>query len=78
MATTTALVRTPTSKPTTSTTEPSPSISPSPGTWRHPKFTEIVQRQSAATFSDRDLRKALLNALALLLSFFFTLELHTV
>ena len=73
MATTTTLARTPTSNPpTTSHPEISPcSIPPSPGTWRHPQFTEIIQRQSAATFSERNLQRAVLNALALLLSLFF-------
>jgi hypothetical protein len=86
MASTTSLVHTPTSQPTASASEISPSVQPplvlpqyppSPGTWRHPKFTEIVKRQSASTFSDRDLRRALCNALALILSFFFTSPIHT-
>lgn len=38
---------------------------PSPGTWRHPKFDEIARRQNAATFSDSNLRKLKWNAGAL-------------
>src|SRR5271154_3343121 len=50
--------------------------SPSPGTWRHPKFTEIVSRQSASTFSDRNLKIATINAIALVMSFVFSSPLY--
>lgn len=39
---------------------------PSPGTWRHPKFDEVAQRQKAALFTDGNLRKIIWNGGALL------------
>ncbi|PGH27203.1 hypothetical protein AJ80_01160 [Polytolypa hystricis UAMH7299] len=38
---------------------------PSPGTWRHPRLKEIVRRQNATTFGDRDVRRILWNGSAL-------------
>ncbi|KAI9707619.1 MAG: hypothetical protein M1836_000580 [Candelina mexicana] len=39
-----------------------PAVSTPPtGTWRHPKFDEIAQRQNAANFSHANIRKILLN-----------------
>ena len=46
-------------------------IPPSPGNWRHPKLDEIVRRQNAATFGDRNLRNVVWNASVLLAAFAF-------
>ncbi|MCJ1475809.1 hypothetical protein MMC13_004473 [Lambiella insularis] len=48
--------------------QPSPAlpVTPSPGTWRHPKFEEIAKRQQAATFTDSNVTKLLWNAAALI------------
>ncbi len=35
---------------------------PQTGTWKHPRFDEITRRQSASTFSDRNLRGLVYNA----------------
>ncbi|MCJ1409391.1 hypothetical protein MMC19_003472 [Ptychographa xylographoides] len=43
-------------------------VTPSPGTWRHPKFSEIARRQQAATFTDRNITRILWNAGALILT----------
>lgn len=40
---------------------------PSPGTWRHPKFDEIARRQNACTFTDSNVRKVIWNGGALLI-----------
>ncbi|KAK6347139.1 hypothetical protein TWF696_007218 [Orbilia brochopaga] len=40
-----------------------------PGSWKHPKFDEIVRRQDARAFSDRQLAQTLKNTGALLASF---------
>ncbi|EDN02715.1 conserved hypothetical protein [Histoplasma mississippiense (nom. inval.)] len=34
---------------------------PRPGTWRHPQLKEIVRRQNASTFGDRNVKKIALN-----------------
>ncbi|KAJ6130765.1 hypothetical protein N7512_003545 [Penicillium capsulatum] len=39
-----------------------------PGKWRHPQLSEIVRRQNAATFGDKDLRKLVWNAGALMMT----------
>ncbi|KAJ5223415.1 hypothetical protein N7468_007957 [Penicillium chermesinum] len=59
-----------------STPKATPAAAPSagsdtPGKWRHPQLSEVVRRQNAATFGDKDLRKAVWNASALVLSWFF-------
>ncbi|MCJ1392777.1 hypothetical protein MMC18_005648 [Xylographa bjoerkii] len=41
-------------------------VTPSPGTWRHPKFEEIARRQQAATFTDRNVTALLWNTGALI------------
>ncbi|MCJ1377741.1 hypothetical protein MMC17_000837 [Xylographa soralifera] len=41
-------------------------ITPSPGTWRHPKFEEIARRQQAATFTDKNVTTLLWNTGALI------------
>ncbi|KAJ6155749.1 hypothetical protein N7470_006315 [Penicillium chermesinum] len=53
-----------------STPKATPAAAPSagsdtPGKWRHPQLSEVVRRQNAATFGDKDLRKAVWNASAL-------------
>ncbi|KGQ01475.1 hypothetical protein PAAG_11825 [Paracoccidioides lutzii Pb01] len=45
-------------------------VPPSPGTWRHPKLKEIVRRQNASTFGDRNVKKIFLNGGCLILSGF--------
>ena len=42
-----------------------------PGKWRHPHLSEIVRRQNAATFSDKDVRKLIWNVGALIVTWFF-------
>ncbi|KAJ5716508.1 hypothetical protein N7493_008419 [Penicillium malachiteum] len=42
-----------------------------PGKWRHPHLNEIVRRQNAATFSDKNLRKVIWNGGALILTWVF-------
>ncbi|KAI0490473.1 nuclear pore complex component-domain-containing protein [Xylaria cf. heliscus] len=56
MAPTTAqiTVSTPTKAPATPATE-------SPGTWRHPRLREITKRQEASTFTDKNIRRILVN-----------------
>lgn len=44
---------------------------PSPGKWRHPHLKEIVKRQNAARFSDKNMRKILWNGGTLVASGFF-------
>ncbi|PGH32264.1 hypothetical protein GX50_04931 [[Emmonsia] crescens] len=44
---------------------------PSPGTWRHPQLKEIVRRQNASTFGDRNIKKIALNGGCLVASGFF-------
>ncbi|KAI9725040.1 MAG: hypothetical protein M1812_000316 [Candelaria pacifica] len=41
--------------------QPAVSTPPVTGTWRHPKFDEIAQRQNAANFSDANIRRISLN-----------------
>jgi len=42
-----------------------------PGKWRHPQLNEIVRRQNAATFGDKDVKRLLWNGAALVTSWFF-------
>lgn len=44
---------------------------PSPGTWRHPRFDEITRRKNAATFDEENARKLIWNGGALLLLWIF-------
>ena len=75
-STSTALVHstpsTPATKPTIAQTLP---LIPSPGTWRHPKFNEIIDRQANCSFTDRNRRSATTNAIILVLSLFLGAEL---
>lgn len=45
--------------------------SSTPGKWRHPQLSEIVRRQNAATFSDKDVKKLVWNGIALLITWAF-------
>jgi len=45
-------------------------VTPSPGTWRHPQLREIVRRQNAATFGDRNVRRILCNGGSLIVTCF--------
>ncbi|KAK2744770.1 hypothetical protein FQN55_006526 [Onygenales sp. PD_40] len=42
----------------------------SPGTWRHPQLKEIVRRQNASTFGDRNIKRIALNGGCLVASGF--------
>lgn len=44
---------------------------PSPGTWRHPQFDKIAQRQAAATFSSSNVQKIIWNGGALAILWVF-------
>lgn len=59
--------RTPTKAPTTPVTE-------SPGTWRHPRIEEITRRQEASTFSEKNVKRIVIN-IGLLIALFFLLPL---
>ncbi len=50
---------------------------PSPGTFRHPRTTEILARNSATTLTDGDIRRALTNVGALVLSVVFSNVVHS-
>ncbi|KAI9765314.1 MAG: hypothetical protein M1840_007513 [Geoglossum simile] len=51
------------STPISSSSQPPKSASASStGTWRHPRFDDIVRRQSASTFTDSNVKKILWNA----------------
>lgn len=54
-----------------STPIPTPDESRTPGKWRHPHLNEIVRRQNAATFGDRNVRRLIWNGAALLATWFF-------
>jgi hypothetical protein len=47
-----------------------PASTPQTGTWRHPKMDEIVRRQNAASFSDRNMRNILWNVGGIVALFF--------
>ncbi|KAJ5664843.1 uncharacterized protein N7477_007291 [Penicillium maclennaniae] len=42
-----------------------------PGKWRHPQLNEIVRRQNAATFGDKDVKRLLWNGVALVTTWLF-------
>lgn len=42
-----------------------PAATESPGNWRHPRLAEIAQRQSRSTFSERNIRQVVYNAVAI-------------
>jgi nucleoporin POM34 len=43
-----------------------PSVTDSPGTWRHPRLDEITRRRNATTFSEKNVRQIAYNVIALL------------
>lgn len=53
-----------TPKPASGVTTPQ---SGTPGKWRHPQLNEIVRRQNAATFGDKNVRKLVWNGVALVM-----------
>jgi nucleoporin POM34 len=57
------------SRPSTPVAQSSPST-PRTGTWRHPKLDEIVQRQNATNFSERNLKKIVYNVGGIIIVFF--------
>ncbi|EAQ86485.1 hypothetical protein CHGG_07738 [Chaetomium globosum CBS 148.51] len=50
--------------PVKQTTAP-PAVSDSPGNWKHPRLAEITRRQSQNVFSEKNIRKMVYNAVAL-------------
>ncbi|KAK5631099.1 hypothetical protein RRF57_006814 [Xylaria bambusicola] len=61
--------KTPTTTPTKASATP---VTDSPGTWRHPRIEEITRRQEASTFTEKNVKRILIN-IALLASLFFLL-----
>lgn len=53
------------------TPAPTPDESRTPGKWRHPQLNEIVRRQNAETFGDRNLKKLSWNTVALVATWIF-------
>jgi len=43
-----------------------------PGKWRHPQLSEIVRRQDASTFGDKNMRKLVWNGGALAVTWIFS------
>lgn len=56
-------------RPSTPVAQTASSI-PRTGTWRHPKMDEIVRRQNASSFTDRNVRNILYNSGGILMVFF--------
>ncbi|KAM0203302.1 hypothetical protein ACHAPA_005588 [Fusarium lateritium] len=54
------------STPVRTTTIGGPSVTDSPGTWRHPRLDEITRRRNATTFSEKNVRQIAYNVVALL------------
>ncbi|KAL8873184.1 MAG: hypothetical protein Q9174_001305 [Haloplaca sp. 1 TL-2023] len=52
-------------------TAQTPTATPSPGRWRHPKFDEITRRQKASTFDENSVRRVLFNAILMIALFSF-------
>ncbi|KAL5356631.1 high-temperature-induced dauer-formation protein-domain-containing protein [Aspergillus floccosus] len=50
---------------------PQPDESRTPGKWRHPQMNEIVRRQNAGTFGDRNIKKLVWNGGALFATWVF-------
>ncbi|RAK98933.1 NPCC-domain-containing protein [Aspergillus ibericus CBS 121593] len=48
-----------------------PDDSQTPGKWRHPHLNEVVRRQNAGTFGDRNVKRLVWNAIALLATWTF-------
>lgn len=52
-----------------STPKSSPSVdTQSPGKWQHPRLREIVRRQNATTFDNRNIQRILVNGGALIVT----------
>lgn len=68
----------PASSPAPSTPAQTPPPKPSPGTFRHPRLTEIISRQSRSTLKDSNIRSATINAAAIFLSFIFSRDIHEI
>ena len=47
-----------------------PVATPSPGSWRHPKFEEIAARQNAATFTSSHVKTIVWNGGILLATYY--------
>ncbi|KAI0525411.1 nuclear pore complex component-domain-containing protein [Xylaria bambusicola] len=64
-------VSTPTKKtPTRTPTKPSATpVTDSPGTWRHPRIEEITRRQEASAFTEKNVRRILINVSLLIFLF---------
>lgn len=56
--------------PVRTTTIGGPSVTDSPGTWRHPRLNEIARRRNATTFSEKNVLQIAYNVVALLVFWF--------
>ncbi|KAJ5688915.1 hypothetical protein N7462_003307 [Penicillium macrosclerotiorum] len=59
------------STPKAAPATPASGGSGTPGKWRHPQLNEIVRRQNAATFGDKNLRSVIWNGISLVLTWVF-------
>ncbi|KAJ5947907.1 hypothetical protein N7466_000922 [Penicillium verhagenii] len=66
-----SLPSTPKATPMAAMAAPPSAGSETPGKWRHPQLDEIVRRQNAATFGDKNLRKVIWNGGALAITWGF-------
>lgn len=55
------------STPKKQTAAATPPVTDSPGTWRHPHLEEIIRRQDAATFTEKNVRRIAVNVVVLCL-----------
>lgn len=67
----------PGSTPSTLLTKPA-TPAPSPGTFRHPRLTEIISRQHRTTLNEGNIRSVTINAVAIFLSFYFSNDIHMI
>jgi len=58
----------PSTPPAAKTSQPA-TVTPSPGTWRHPQFNDIVRRQKATTFDETNIKKIIWNGGALVVHY---------
>ena len=65
----------PVSTPSTPVAKPS-TPTQSPGNFRHPRLTEIISRQHKVIFDESNIRSATINATAIILSFYFSHDIH--
>ncbi|KAI0835334.1 NPCC-domain-containing protein [Hypoxylon sp. FL0890] len=47
-------------------TPATPPVTESPGTWQHPRLPEIIRRQDATNFTDKNIKRIAINVLVLL------------